>query len=345
MRSCTSGRTPGGNRGQHAYGTSASGCHEGAVDTTGEQSDSDPTLSSTMVISTDAATLSWAALVALGVSALVSGLVKFVFDDLLAKRKANRDFEYERRRELRALLALFDGRLMEAAADLHYRFRNIYISGDSARLWLQSPTGYFCRSTVYRFLALFRLAVEFDQRAIYFEPETCSADDLMFIRYAKAFQWAMTDTRLFEGTGYDVTHATDHFFRDNLRTLCEVDLPPEQQLTYAFFERQVVPVESKQPLFEFFAGLSKESTPFRWDRLVILDLLLMGFLDRVGYDDLYTQDQEAFDATGCELLNQRIGDNARGWVKERKLNDPESIERITHALRANDDETDVKPRG
>jgi hypothetical protein len=300
-----------------------------------------------MLVSADTATVSVAALIALVVSAVVSGLVKFVFDDFLAARKAdrddrlaerqaNRDFEYERRKEVRALISLFDGRLMEAAADLHMRLTNLY-SDPAAQRWLLAPapplSGYFYQSTVYRFLALFRLAVTFERQAIYFEPEIHSPEDLVFIRYAKAFQFAMSDVRLFEGADYDVSEATDHFFRDSLRGLCDMDLAPEAPLTYSYFEREVRSDPSKLPLFDFFAGLSKESTPLRWDRVVILDLLLMGFLNRVGYDDVYSQDQGAFDRTARQLTTEEVRKCAPRWIEDLRLVDEPSVEHITRALR------------
>ncbi len=286
-----------------------------------------------IVIAT-ASSLGLSALVALVVSAVISGLVKFAFDDSLASRKAARDYAYERRKELHALVGMFDGRLLESAEDLYVRVGNI--AGRADPKWLVpragEPPGYFLASTVYRFVALMRLAVAFDRQAIYFDPEIASGHDLRCIRYAKAFQWAMTDTRLFDGLGYDTSESTDHFFRDELRTVCTFEFPPKEPLAFDRFCSEILATGQAQDVVDFFSSFGREATPLRWDRVMALQLLLAAFVDGVGYDDT-VKPQAEFDAMATALISPVVRGNLVGWFRENIGNvDKEGTGKIVSAL-------------
>ncbi len=269
-----------------------------------------------MVLAT-ASDLGLAALVSLLVSGTVSGLVKFVFDDALASRKAARDYAYERRKELHALVGTYDGRLLEGAADLYVRVSNIVETADSK--WLVpspgKPPEYFLASTVFRFVALMRLAVAFDREAIYFDPEIASRHDLRCIHYAKAFQWAVTDVGLFSDLGYDPNYPTDHFFRDRLRTISTFDLPPEEPLTFDYFCRESLSRGTAQEALDFFSSFGRETTPLRWDRIMALQLLLAAFADGVGYDGRSKQQPE-YDSIAMEILSSTVRRNLLTWIPE-----------------------------
>jgi hypothetical protein len=282
-----------------------------------------------------ASNLGLAALVALIVSATVSGLVRFVFDDALASRKAARDYNYERRKELHKLVGSYDGRLLESAADLCVRMSNIIETADPK--WLiprpGKPPEYFLASTVFRFVALMRLAVAFDREAIYFDPEIASHHDLRCIHYAKAFQWAVTDVGLFDGLDYDPNHPTDHFFRDQLRTIATFELPPEKPLTFDYFEREVLSTESAQEVIDFFSSFGPKTTPLRWDRVMALELLLAAFADGVGYDGRSKQ-QSDYDSIAGAMISSTVRRNLLTWIPENIGSvDKDGTSKIVQALR------------
>lgn len=282
-----------------------------------------------------ASNLGLAALVALVVSAVVSGLVKFVFDDVLASRKAAREYTYERRKELHALVGTYDGRLLESAADFYVRISNIIETADPR--WLNPRPGetpdYFLASTVFRFVALMRLAVAFDREAIYFDPDIASRHDLRCIHYAKSFQWAVTDVALFDGLGYDPNHPTDHFFRDRLRTVSTFDLPPEKALTFDHFNRKALFTGSAQEALDFFSSFGRETTPLRWDRIMALQLLLAAFADGVGYDSR-SKPQSEYDAIAQALVSPEVRRNLIPWISENISSvDKDGTKKITQALR------------
>lgn len=287
-----------------------------------------------MILAT-ASNLGLAALVALIVSATVSGLVKFVFDDALASRKAARDYTYERRKELHTLVGTYDGRLLESAADLCVRMSNIIETADPK--WLiprpGNPPEYFLASTVFRFVALMRLAVAFDREAIYFDPEIASHHDLRCIHYAKAFQWAVTDVGLFDGLGYDPNHPTDHFFRDQLRTISTFELPPDKPLTFDYFERETLSTGSAQEVIDFFSFFDPKTTPLRWDRVMALQLLLVAFADGVGYDGRSKQ-QSDYDLIAGVMISSIVRRNLLTWIPENIGSvDKDGTSKIVQALR------------
>src|SRR4051794_24983032 len=132
------------------------------------------------LLAVDTPTVTVSAVLAVLVAAAVAGVVRYFFDDALARRtafrdaalardkadldaelarkkaaldddlatrQASREFDLERRKALRTLISGFDGRLMEAAADFHFRLRNLYSGVPAGWLEPESPelSGYFYR--------------------------------------------------------------------------------------------------------------------------------------------------------------------------------------------------------
>jgi len=304
-----------------------------------------------------AGTLGLSALVALVVTGLANGLIKFVFDDQLARRNAKRekelalskanlddelsergaarDYDYERLKELRALVGRFKGRLLQAALDLEERLRRLETAPHE---WLRprppdDSYGYFFRTTVYRFAALQRLAVAFEREAIYFDTGIASPADIRLIRYAKAFQRVMSDVNLFAALKYDPNNATDHFFLEDLRKLCTYDqLPVEQLLTYEFFDSVLFNLPHLDTLLVFFNGINPDDTPLRWDRLAALRLLLTAFIDSAGYDESHRRTDETYREFAASIASETVRANLLSILSQLRVLEDDAGEKIKRAL-------------
>ncbi len=285
-----------------------------------------------------------AAVVALGVTAVVNGAIQLFFADWLAsrnadradrlaEREADRAFRYERRKEIRAVLGEYDGRLIEAASDLHARFRNLWTADPD---WLEASRpnseGYFYRSTVYRFLSLYRLIAALERRAIFFDRELTPASERCFLLYAKALELAATDSRLFGDAVYDANIPSDHFFRDQLRTLSSVDVPEGEPLTFEFFVENIVGAAKYDALFEFFAGFGEASTPLRWDRIIVIELLLMAFLDTAGFAEFHKSGAQDFENTLNQLATPSVRTSVQWWIPALELPADEGMTKLNSAL-------------
>ena len=166
------------------------------------------------------------AIVVAALTTLATSPIKYLFDNLLQRSKAKTDYEYEQRKELRAKIGSYHGRLLEAATSLNYRLGQIYkkrdkdwldVNGDYTKGW---PDHYFFNSTIYRFMAFVALANRFEREAIYIDSRIANDTDRLFVFYITALRWTLSSAGLFEGLDYDDDKATDHFFTDHLRRMC-----------------------------------------------------------------------------------------------------------------------------
>ncbi len=280
-----------------------------------------------------------AAVVAAGIAAVTSllttVLLRYFVDDRLMRRKAETEYRFEQRKALRQVLGTFDGPLVQAAEDLHNRMLSLYDHHSEGELRRDDRGGYYYRSTVYRFLAFYRLAVHFEQRALYLDPRIADRNDLRSMRYVKALQWVMTDRGLYEGLDYDSSTPTDHFFRDHLRAICDIEVPEGQTFDFGYFESHISGCDHFEQVFKFFDRLGPQSTPLRWDRLVAMDLLLMAFMNSVGYDEMHRFTEAQIGRVVGEMRSEHVRARMHDWfLPEMKLQDDPQARRLLAALPA-----------
>jgi hypothetical protein len=248
-----------------------------------------------------------AAVIAAVTSILTTVLLRYVVDDKLQRRRARTEYEYAQRKALREVMGKYEGPMLQAAEDFHLRMRNVY--RNASKPWLAATgkrEGYYRVSTVYRLVSLIRLAVQLEQRALYLDATIREERDTITLRYAKAFQAVLTGSDLFSGTGYDTSRSADHIFRDRLRGLADLPLPDGQGFTYAYFESGLKDDGLLTDVFDFVDGLSPQGTPLRWDRLVALDLLLLAYIDRVGFDDAHRLNDDVLTSTVAQFVTPEV---------------------------------------
>jgi hypothetical protein len=234
------------------------------------------------------------AAVVAAVTALVTTLaatpLRYVVDRALLVKKAETEYEYEARKVLRTLIGAYHGRVLDAAVDLHHRMTNLYDEkGGAERFRLLHVDGdpkgnYYYLSTVRRFLNLAALGLRFERDAIFIDARIAEHGDREFLYFVRAFRWAMTSETPFAAfADYPSGKARDHFFSDQYRALCAVITDERKFLDQPAFEELLESSHDLQPVLDFFDGLSPDEPRFRWDRLVVLHLLLMAFIRGHGY--------------------------------------------------------------
>jgi hypothetical protein len=234
-------------------------------------------------------------------------------DRSLLVQKSKTEYEYEARKELRSLIGKYHGRVLDAAVDLHHRMDNLY--GDDwdraryRRLDVRgSPEGnYYYLSTVRRFLNLAALGLRFEQEATFIDARIAEGGDREFLYFVRAFRWAMTSEQPFASmAGYPHGQARDHFFSDQYRALCAVITDERPTLDQRAFEELLVNPRGLQPILDFFDGLSPLEPRYRWDRLVVLHLLLMAFINAYGYP-MQASSRAKFESTLAQLRHPDVG--------------------------------------
>jgi len=279
-----------------------------------------------------------AALIA-AVAGLLTGfvgpVVKHYFDKWSLEHKLETEHEYEERKKLRRLVGSYHGRAIELAERLNHRLWNL--QKNESKEWLDvngdysNPRGdYYFSSTVYRFSSFISVLREFQKDAIYIDTRIAKNDDILFLKYAKAIEWSITDTVLFKNIDYDEYYSTDHIFRGYLHIVCDTltkDKKPVSRTEFNNILSEKKDIEKLSEWLQLFDGLKKKEERPRWDRIVIFHLLLMSFLNTFGYD-VQKSDKNQFYKIASSVQNVSTLEVLTEWLERLGL----SCESGTHFL-------------
>lgn len=259
------------------------------------------------------------------ITTLATSPIKYLFDKLLHRAKAKTDYEYEERKQLRAKIGSYHGRLLEAAVSLNYRLNQIYdkrakgwlnVQGEYTKRW---PHHQFFNSTIYRFMAFVAVANRFEREAIYIDSRIAGKRDQLFLYYVKALRWTLTDVALFDGLDYSEDRPVDHFYTDHFRRMCssltraDETEGPDPLLDLSAFEGLLGTQHDLDEVLRFFDGLDPENaTRLRWDRLVAFQLVLMAFIETFGYE-IHRTDQMWFDRV-AKRMRRETATNLLDWL-------------------------------
>ena len=287
------------------------------------------TLSDLLATKTD---LLWVTLV----SAVVSAGVSYLFKRSETRHTADVSYEYEQRKELRKLIGRYHGRLLNAANSMNYRLWNFYANQEQGWLYVGgkygNPDNYYFRSFVYRFLNIFALIRQLETEAVLLDARIAEKKDFVFLNYAAALHWVMTDVALTKGMPYDDFHQTDHFFSDHFRQYCDCCLQKGSFIGIdEFSELLRNNCTAIEPVLEYFDGLSRKEARLRWDRLVAFHLLIMAFINSFGYKRQYSPQRLFIDAAK-QMKDLRVLKNLVIWLPKHDLGQDREAKRIVGAL-------------
>jgi hypothetical protein len=239
------------------------------------------------------------------------------------KRKLRIEYESEQRKKLHSLIAHYRGLLIESAESLNHRFWNLY-KNDSQR-WLSvggdySENNYYHWTWVLRFIHTLAIARAFEKQAIFIDERVAEKEDFEFLNLIKSWSWVTCDVELFEGLSYDNAYATDHLFRDDLRSICEDCWEHESFVSRDEFWN-ILKRGRLDKVCILFDGLhSKEIKRLRWDRLVCLHVLIMIFLNDFGYPNQKTSESQ-FVEVAKKIQNNPIAKNLKHSLAKLGLDD------------------------
>jgi hypothetical protein len=255
------------------------------------------------------------------IAGCVGPAVKHFWDRWSLRHRLRTEHEYSERKKLRELISKYHGRILESAESLNHRLWNLRKNENKGWLklhgnFLEVETHYYFRTTIYRFLAFLGQLKEFQDEAVYIDARIAEKTDILFLMYAKALEWTLTDVSLFEGLPYDPNHATDHLFKGHIRVACEVCLEDNGKFSLLEFENRLKKghfLEELRPLYRFFDGLCADGS-LRWDRVVAFHLLLCSFINTFGYPVQRTT-REQIGEIGQSIRHQKVLTNLLDWWK------------------------------
>lgn len=276
--------------------------------------------------------LLWAAVV----SAIVSAGVSYWFKRRETRHTAEVAYEYEQRKKLRELIGRHHGRLLNAANSMNSRLWNLYANHDKG--WLDmdgdyaNSKSYYFRSSVYRFLNVCALVRLLEAEAVLLDARISEKKDFMFLNYAAALHWVMTDVALTDGLPYDNFHQTDHFFSDHFREYCDLCVRDGNFVTIDDFSKLLRRGSRLQAVLQYFDGLTRDEARLRWDRLVAFHLLIMAFINSFGYTRQYSTKEE-FARAATQIRNPKILENLSAWLPRHDLGRDREAKKIIWAAK------------
>lgn len=250
-----------------------------------------------------------------GIAGIVSAVVSVFGDRWLIGVRFEREYRHEEQKALRKEVGRFHGRMLGAALDWDRRMQHLYIESDEGgsdpfehlnipKEQLRCDQYYSFHSLVFRFLSLLAIARLFEKQSFYIEAEFAKKDELKFLRYAKGFLWVMTHSEL---TPHDGMPGEDHFRNDDFRPLLDLcygglagakqteangELIFDMHYYRKLLDRNDEGWEKRliDELLLYFHNLSpgekghEGRRRLRWERLVCLHLLTLGFIAEFGYE-------------------------------------------------------------
>lgn len=236
------------------------------------------------------------ALISAGVSIITTLIIKPFTDRKFLIFQLKHQHGAEQAKLVKNHISKHKGRLLKATESLRNRLNNI--ATNHSKNWLTAKdgkyaqSGYYLDSTVFRFLRFFHALQLLENDLVYLDATNSTKSDKRILKHFRIAKDIMCDTDLFDGFKYDAEHDTDHFFSTLLEDIND-SFPKDRLIEYNDFEK-LKPTYSQKlvPVYQFFDGITVVETRLRLERLKILHLFLIGFLNEYGYDFHKTKRQE-----------------------------------------------------
>ena len=275
-----------------------------------------------------------AALVAAGTSVIILG-ISFIFKSFWDKYflifKLDQEYKYEQRKKLKEILSKSKIQLLNSCESLNFRLWNFTthyrdkwhsVNGD------YNCGGYYFTSFVYRFIVVFAWIRKIEKEMVYLDTTIATKKDMEFIKFLRLFPQVLCDVMLFSGFDYDPNVQKDHFFVHNLEHMSESIIKDDSVYIYPEFEKHFKEIqENINHACYFIDGISPDEDRLRWDRLQILHITIMIFLNTFGYDFQKTSDDKFKELIG-KPRKSRLIRNFIEMIKRNKLSKQREFKHI-----------------
>lgn len=262
---------------------------------------------------------------------LITNWLKNYFENKLLQRKLKTEHRFEEQKKIKEAIAKYKIHLLTACEDFNHRFWNL--SSTYAKGWMNiknqySNDNYYFHSTIYKFLCLYAWIGKAQKEMIYLDTTIASKEDLEFIKFLKLFPNVMCDLTFIVGKDADGEYATDHFFRTDFELLPDCISDKDGPKSYTEYKKKIPHLQNELgSLYTYLDGVSPNEQRMRWDRLHLLHLTTIIFLNNYGYDFQQTDNNKIEQI----LTKPRVSTYARNYfafLKEYKLNENKEVKRI-----------------
>jgi len=217
-------------------------------------------------------------------------------DTRILSSKLQTEHEFEQRKKIKDVLAKYKVQLLTACEDLNHRLWNF--SNNHEKGWIKvqgnyESEHYYFHSTAYRILCVFAWIKKVNNEMIFLDTTIASRKDLDFIKFLRLFPNIFCNLTFLIGKHADGDSATDHFFRTDFDLLSDVVITNNEIHSYGEFKNKLsASRKSINQLYRYIDGISPTENRTRWDRLHLMHLTLITFLNCYGYDFQQTNDKK-----------------------------------------------------
>lgn len=253
------------------------------------------------------------------------------------RSKLNTEHKFEQRKKIKEALAKHKVHLLTACEDVNHRLWNL--SNNHSQNWIKidgdyDKEHYYFHSTAYKLLCLYFWIGRIKKEMIFLDTTIASKEDLEFIKFLKLFPNILCDLTFIAGDNADGEYAIDHFYRTEFEQLPDfISNTTNEPITYSQYKAQIHHMkESLITLYKYIDGVNPGEQRMRWDRLHLLHLTVIIFLNNYGYDFQKTNEKKIEQIITknriCKYLNNYVQ-----FLKEYKLDknrEVKKLEKITN---------------
>jgi len=227
---------------------------------------------------------------------ILTGIGRFFYTRYSLNYKLKKEYNFEQRKSIKVNLARSKTPLIKAAEELNYRLWNLsdninegWLNVDKAN-WTETKR-YYLRSTVYRFLTFIFWTLEAERSIYSFDFSQADKSDTLYLKYIKVLKHFFCAPELLKELGYDPSHPTNHFYKDDLqRYACYIKDGRGGVINFMEFERKFQ-AEHKdiEQVIRYMTKIDNTSGNLNYNVVRGFHLFLMLFLNKYGLDYHYTQ--------------------------------------------------------
>lgn len=247
---------------------------------------------------------------------------KRYIDTRILSSKLETEHKFEQRKRIKEVLAKYKVHLLTACEDLNHRLWNF--SSNYNKDWIVTNGDYkhehyFFHSTVYRLLCVFAWIKKINKEMVYLDTTIATKEDLDFIKFLKVFPNVFCDLTFIVGINADGNYAVDHFFRINFETFPDFIVVENEIISYSEYKKRLPGLRHPlRELYQYIDGISPLENRMRWDRLHLMHITLIIFLNCYGYDFQQTNDKKIKKVLSTPKTSKYL-ENYFSFLQEYKL--------------------------
>lgn len=222
-------------------------------------------------------------------TALLTTIIKSYIDRVNYQNKLQKDLEYEQQRSVKNTVNKHKGQLIESISTLHNRLKYLARAEGYAKLKIESiiESDKTLKSTLYRFLSMFARIHLINQELIHFDQTKAHEEDLVLIKFFRIMPLVFQDKDLEINLSKEYNKRS-LIQRNTFEEMYNWMIYKNSVISYTQFKDDYYTEKHLfQPLIDYLTEINPNDDTTKWDRLFSLHLLIMGFLNKFGYDFQY----------------------------------------------------------